>query len=493
MNLLFIILIPMITTVRSDSSVSDNSDSSVADSSDSSVSDNSDDVTMYNIFKWKYVDYIWENEIQKQNAINSGNYVPVSVVLYDVDKSQDGKTFVTAIRDKGVPASLMTVSDEMGPGGPLLNPYPDWSWYEDFDCKSNRIISVYRVDIKCNRLYVLDCGEVGETAVCPPKLLIFDLKDDRLIRKVTIPSHIANNASGTGLLVTPFVHVHDCRRIRNANVFMADINGFGIAIYNENSGKFCRIESTYMKPTNPNFNIAGQSFYLNDGPIGLAMINEKLFYSVLAGNKMYKMENIYDQQCPELSESMTDQLTQLAGTLSGQTGPIASKKCAIFFSNIPKTSILCQDTNKVFNSTNTEVIVQDSVKLQFLSGMKIRGGSLIGLSNRFQRFVTGTSNLNEINFRILSMHTEEIETKTKCFASCNKHHHKHKHCPNKHNSHENHDSHEHYDSCEHYSSHEHHGSHEHDSHEHHGSHEHDSHENHNKLDKNNKFDSFILF
>jgi len=59
------------------------------------------------------------------------------------------------------------------------------------------------------------------------------------------------------------------------------------------------------------------------------------------------------QECLDLSQSEIDKLTQLAGTLSGQTGPIASKQCAIFFSNIPETSILCQDTGKEFHSTNT--------------------------------------------------------------------------------------------------------------------------------------------
>lgn len=59
------------------------------------------------------------------------------------------------------------------------------------------------------------------------------------------------------------------------------------------------------------------------------------------------------QKCSNLNETEADKLTQLAGTLSGQTAPIASEKCAIFFSNIPETSILCKDATKEFNSTNS--------------------------------------------------------------------------------------------------------------------------------------------
>jgi len=53
---------------------------------------------------------------------------------------------------------------------------------------------------------------------------------------------------------------------------MADIEGFGLAIYNKNSG-FCRIESNYMKPTNPYFTIENKSFILADGPLGLTIID----------------------------------------------------------------------------------------------------------------------------------------------------------------------------------------------------------------------------
>lgn len=66
-----------------------------------------------------------------------------------------------------------------------------------------------------------------------------------------------------------------------------------------------------------------------------------------------KMCNKDYPKCPSITESEANKLTQLAGTLSGQTAPIASERCVIFFSNIPETSILCQDATKEFNSTNT--------------------------------------------------------------------------------------------------------------------------------------------
>ncbi|KAG5332390.1 MRJP2 protein, partial [Acromyrmex heyeri] len=379
------------------------------------------------VYKWKYVDFLWESEKQREAAINSDKYNPNSCVLYDVDKTQDDRIFVTSVREQGVPASLMTVSDKTGPGGPLLDPYPNWSWYNENDC--NGIISVYRVSIKCNHIFVLDCGKIGEVAVCPPQLLIFNLKNNKLVKRIRIPPHIANNKNGTGLLVTPLAYVRDCKYINDATVFMADVEGYGLAIYNENFG-FCRIESNYMKPTDANFTIENQSFYLEDGILGLTIIYKQLYYAPLAGKEIYKMDlcNIH-QECLFLSQSEVDKLTQLAGTLSGQTGPIASEQCAIFFSNIPETSILCQDTGKEFHSTNTEVIAQNSDLLQFPSGMKVvnHRKSLMILTNRIQRVITDTLNLNETNFRILTMDVEVIRNETNCFASCSEDHSKPEH------------------------------------------------------------------
>ncbi|XP_011874259.1 PREDICTED: uncharacterized protein LOC105565567 [Vollenhovia emeryi] len=380
-------------------------------------------IDLEDLYDWKYVDFLWEDEMQKDYMVKSGKYDPQSCVLYDVDRAPDGRIFVTSVREEGVPASLMTVSKKRGPGGPLLEPYPDWSWYRDNDCSG--IISVYRVAIKCNMLYVLDCGKVGENAVCPPKLLIFNLKSNMPIKRIIIPPNIAENKNGTGLLVTPLVYTKGCHPSDDVTVFMADIEGYGLAIYNKNSDVFCRIESDYMKPTNPYFTIENESFYLEDGILGLTNIRDKLFYSPLAGNDIYKM-NIYDipKECLEHNESQVDKSTQLAGTLSGQTAAIASEQCAIFFSDIPETSILCQDATKEFNSTNTELIVQNAEKLQFASGMKVtnRGEKLMILTNRFQRVFDDTLNLNETNFRILAVVIDQIRQETNCFASCENDH-----------------------------------------------------------------------
>ncbi|KYQ55033.1 Major royal jelly protein 5 [Trachymyrmex zeteki] len=160
------------------------------------------------IHEWKYVDFIWESNEQKEDAINSGLYNRSACPLFDADKAEDGRIFVTATRElgPGSPASLATVTDEIGPGGPLLQPYPDWSWHNS-NCTCDGIVNVARVHIRCNHIFALDTGKIGLDQICNPKLLIFNLKDDTLVKTIYIPFDIASNATGFGLLLAPFVYV----------------------------------------------------------------------------------------------------------------------------------------------------------------------------------------------------------------------------------------------------------------------------------------------
>ena len=40
------------------------------------------------IYKWKYVDFIWESNEQREDAINSGTYNRSTCILFDVDKAK---------------------------------------------------------------------------------------------------------------------------------------------------------------------------------------------------------------------------------------------------------------------------------------------------------------------------------------------------------------------------------------------------------------------
>ncbi|KYM83932.1 Major royal jelly protein 3 [Atta colombica] len=168
-------------------------------------------------YEWKYLDILWDNPRQKEEAMYFGKYDPNLAYLYDIDRANDGRVFITAMRDKGIPVGVLTVTEKQGEGGPLLRPYPDWSWYKD-DCKGITG-GVYQIQIKCNHLFIVDGGRIGDDQLCLPQLLIFDLSTDKLVKRVTIPFNIAHNKTGIGLIASIAVFAPICQNVKdNANV-----------------------------------------------------------------------------------------------------------------------------------------------------------------------------------------------------------------------------------------------------------------------------------
>ncbi|KYN16382.1 Major royal jelly protein 3 [Trachymyrmex cornetzi] len=162
------------------------------------------------VHEWEYVEFEWESQEQKENAINSGTYNPNTSILVDATKTDDGRLFITAtnVFGPGSPATLTTITNKTGSGGPILRPYPNWSWHNG-SCICDGIVNVFRIDIQCNHIIVLDYGKMGLSQICNPKLLIFDLKDDTLVKTIHLPLDFATNQTGSGLLITPLVYIRN--------------------------------------------------------------------------------------------------------------------------------------------------------------------------------------------------------------------------------------------------------------------------------------------
>ena len=78
---------------------------------------------------------------------------------------------------------------------------------------------------KCNRMWVLDNGKVGNDYACPAKLLVFNLYTDKLLFKIDIADNIAYGRNGEGLLVTPIVETYGdiCQNTTVTYKFIQDL------------------------------------------------------------------------------------------------------------------------------------------------------------------------------------------------------------------------------------------------------------------------------
>ncbi|KAG5322751.1 MRJP5 protein, partial [Acromyrmex heyeri] len=392
-------------------------------------------VKMKIVYKWKYLDYVWDNPEHKENAINCNNYNVSTCFLNDVDKADDGRIFATVPKmfNFAVPASVVTVSDIIESGGPLLHPYPDWSWYNNSNMCDN-IVNVYTIHIKCNHIFVLDNGYGSNNESCDPKLLIFNLENNALVKTIIIPPDVATNETGSGFLITPFVYLPEkceCNRLLNEMiVFISDMIGSGLVIYDSSKNSSCRVESDFMGATDYiNITIANQTVPFMAGIYGLTTIRDgniedfsvnyyisfinilDLFYNLFTEKKVYKMKIKKLLKCPD-KETANNQ-TKLVGELPIQTGPLASTKCSLFLSNFLQNSIQGTNACKKFCPKDMVVFAQNDKKLQIVTGMKAlqHHNELISLSTMTYITYPNGINLNKTNFFIVKFNLTEIQKK----------------------------------------------------------------------------------
>ncbi|XP_076761878.1 yellow-e3 [Xylocopa sonorina] len=367
------------------------------------------------IYEWKYFDYDFGSEDARQAAITSGEYDYKSSVAIDVDKWND-LTFVTILRDKGVPSSVNVISKKTGKGGPLLKPYPDWNWAKAGNCSG--ITSVYRVAIdKCDRLWILDTGYNGNDAVCPPQLLTFDLHTSKLLKRAKIPINIATDlTTRNGLLVTPVVDTRG-QRCEDTVVYIADVSGYGLIVYNGQSFKRFTSRAFLPDPKAGVYTIEGQSFKLEDGILGMAFSSRssRLYFSPMSS---YDFDFVESQELRNSQNGNVNYQVYHDILLTQASAKAVSDSGAIFFGLVNSTSIGCWNEQKPLVKSNFDVVAANSKTLQFTSGLKVKRSSrdevLWALTNRYQKVATGTMNFNEVNFRILNGKVKDLICNSRC-------------------------------------------------------------------------------
>lgn len=125
-------------------------------------------------------------------SANSDFYNPENVVATGIDVGHQRIFISTPRLFSGVPATLSSISRNGFGDSPVLQAYPDWSHHtsglRQYNCSDIGLVSVYRMRIdSCNRLWALDAGVSRSLedyeVTCPPKILVYDLNTDRVVRR----------------------------------------------------------------------------------------------------------------------------------------------------------------------------------------------------------------------------------------------------------------------------------------------------------------------
>lgn len=385
------------------------------------------------LYSWKQLEFAFSCQADREEAIKKGDFIPGAPVPIDVDVYHGAKekVFISVPRfQNGVPATIGYLTNNVtAEGNPIIAPYPNWEFNKLGKCDG--VTSVYRMKVdQCNRLWILDTGKLDETQLCPPKLHLFDLRTDKLIRQYEFPTSQVKTDS---LFVTVAVDIRENEGCDKCFAYVADVTGFGLLVYDYEKNRSWRINNKlfYPYPAEGTFNIKGQSFDLMDGILGLALSplsadGERILYfhslasrveSRVPTSVIRNYELFHGNPDAEARSFVPFKLMR-----SSQAAAQAMDRNGVLYYGLMSDLALgCWNSLHYpeFGGSNNEVIVYNPETLQFISGLKViprldKKEELWILTPSFQRVMTGTLSANRTNFRIQAGLVDVLTRGTKC-------------------------------------------------------------------------------
>ncbi|XP_013102521.2 major royal jelly protein 1 [Stomoxys calcitrans] len=314
----------------------------------------------------------------------------------------------------GVSSTLNWISREDFDESPVLNAYPDWSYTTtgrtDFNCSDLVLISVYRMRVdSCNRLWVLDAGISRSLEdyekTCPPKILVFDLKTNQVVRRIDFPSGVLRGES----LFTNLVIDETTTKSGTCDdvfVYISDTVEPGIVVYDCIRDTTWRVSHPAMYP-DPDFaqaQILNDRFVLMDGIVGFTFDPHKavVYFQPFATDRIFSVTREVLRAGPISINQVLP--VKLVGKKSSQGISIAVSLLdgSLIFSPVTETAVA--SWNPYTNEQH--VLAQDQVRLQFVSDMTIpaqENSYVYVISSKFHRFFLKNLNTEEVNNRIIKI------------------------------------------------------------------------------------------
>nr|CAD7196799.1 unnamed protein product [Timema douglasi] len=377
----------------------------------------------------------------------TGNYIPENNVFTGLEVGW-GRVFLTLPRLRsGVAATLATIprADLQGQTGtsPTLQAYPNWQWHRA-EANCSGLISVYRARAdRCDRLWVLDSGIMNSlesyTPVCPPKIVAFDLRTDRLVKSYEFPRASLRLNSLLTNLVIDYQGGQSCD---DALIYISDTASPGIVVYDARRDVSWRLTHTSMWPSPDHATyeilglyldkssslvdhalvitrswVAGESFTLPDGIVGLALspapepspfnlpqLNKQkvLYFQPLATDRIFSVPTSALKTPPRPDDRENTLPVSLIGYKSSQSAVLAVDPSdgALVFNPLPETALTSWDPS----TNHNKLLALDPNLLQFSSDLRFAdrdSGNIWLISTRLQKLFRKTYSPKEINMRVM--------------------------------------------------------------------------------------------
>ena len=241
---------------------------------------------------------------------------------------------------------------------------------------------------QCGRLWVLDSGTVNifsteRKRICQPQLLVFSLKNKKMLLRYRIPNSVLEPNSILTTVVADILDVNG--HCRKAFAYLADVTGYGLIVVDAYREKSWRVVSNYFYPypLHGHFELNNVQFDLMDGVLGLALSppqydkrDKTLYFHSLASVRESWVSAALlrnESNFPDFSNAVPNKFHVSQGTRAGQSAPSAmnGEGSALFFSVMTKNSLNCWNPKLPYNENNIVELDRDDVTFQFASGLKV--------------------------------------------------------------------------------------------------------------------------
>ncbi|XP_044759116.1 major royal jelly protein 1-like [Coccinella septempunctata] len=356
--------------------------------------------------QWNFLDFNLP-----YNYRGLGTFRPENTVFTGLEITRDRYFLAMPRLRSGVPATLATIPRNTPPGSsPILQAYPDWSFHSAGTgnvSSCSELVSVYRIrQDSCDRLWVLDSGVMTSLEdfrpVCPPKIMIFDLRTDRVVRTVVFPRQVLRpNSLLTNLVIDESLQ-GACDK---AFVYISDTASPGIVVYNSAQDTAWRLihPTMYPDPDFSDYTIQGETFTLMDGVVGLAFSPKlaTLYFQPLATDRIYSIRtSALTKGPPAENEALPIEVVGKKAS-QGLGLTVDERDDTLYFSPLTETSLATWNpiSNKQTLAAFSPKLLQFPAEIRWSN----RDGSIYLLSTRFQKFFLRNVSAGEINLRLIQL------------------------------------------------------------------------------------------
>ncbi|XP_066588473.1 protein yellow-like [Prorops nasuta] len=373
-------------------------------------------------YQWKQIDYEWpNNETRKMfPGYKQEDNLPLGLEV------SGNRIFITVPRwRQGVAASINYIYINDSRQSPALRPFPSWEAHEYSASRVPEVVSTFRVRAdKCGRLWVLDTGLAdilgSPEQQAPPALLIYDLSNDRLLRKFVIPN---DQRTPDSLFANIAVEDRSCD---DTYGYLGDLGGPGLVVYSWRQNKSWLVKHHFFHPDpqGGEFNVNGIAFQWTDGIFGMALKPTDDGYSTLYFHPLSStMEFAVSTKLLRDPERINTPESFHEFIPLGSRGPnqqssvsfLDPKTGILFYALTNMNTIACWNSRNKYSIPQQGIVYMDNVTMVFPNDLKVdQNGNVWVLSDRLPAFMYSQLDPNDFNFRILTGSVQEAIKGTVC-------------------------------------------------------------------------------